>query len=65
MADIIVLSVVLICLSAALLYIRKEKKKGIRCIGCPAAGTCAARQKNGDCGCEGTFSCGDHIDDIK
>lgn len=49
MADMIVLAVVLICFGAALLYIRKEKKKGTRCIGCPSAGACAARQKNSSC----------------
>ena len=30
-----------ILVGAAIAYIRKEKKKGVRCIGCPAGGTCS------------------------
>lgn len=52
MVDIIVVLVLALVLGGALLYIRKEKKKGVRCIGCPAAGTCA-KGKNGT-GCSGT-----------
>lgn len=54
MGNIVVAGIVLIIIGAALLYIRKEKKKGVRCIGCPAAGTCASAQKGGSqcsCGC--------------
>ena len=41
MADFIVIVVLVALVGAAVLYIRKEKKKGTRCIVCPAAGTCA------------------------
>lgn len=41
MADLIIVAVLVVLVGAAMLYIRKEKKKGTRCIGCPAAGTCA------------------------
>lgn len=40
MADFIVVVVLLVVLGAAILYIRREKKKGVKCIGCPAAGKC-------------------------
>lgn len=45
MADFIVVVILLIVLGAAILYIRRAKKKGVKCIGCPAAGKCA-----GSCG---------------
>ncbi len=40
MLDFIILGILVIIVGAAILYIRKEKKKGVRCIGCPAAGNC-------------------------
>lgn len=52
MTDFVVGLIVVIIIGAALLYIRKEKKRGAVCIGCPHAGTC---QKHHDaehhCGC--------------
>lgn len=44
--DFIIAAIVLIIVGASLLYIRKEKKRGVRCVGCPAAGTCS-RQGSG------------------
>lgn len=43
MADILVLGILLAAVGAAVLYIIREKKKGTRCIGCPAAGHCSKR----------------------
>lgn len=40
MADFIVVVVILLIVGAAVTYIVKEKKKGTKCIGCPAAATC-------------------------
>ena len=40
MTDLIVGLLVAVIVGAALLYIRKEKKKGAVCIGCPHAGSC-------------------------
>ena len=40
MADIIIAAILLIIVGAAITYIVKQKKKGVRCIGCPSAGTC-------------------------
>ena len=40
MTDIMVGLLVAVIVGAALLYIRKEKKKGAVCIGCPNADSC-------------------------
>ena len=50
MTDLIVGLIVVLMVGAALFYIRKEKKKGVVCIGCPNAGTCA-KKHNHSCGC--------------
>ena len=50
MADFITIIIVAIILVSAVSYIIREKKKGVKCIGCPSAGTCAGK-KNGSCGC--------------
>ncbi len=41
MADIIAIAVILIVVGAALYYIIKSKKRGVKCIGCPHAGKCS------------------------
>ena len=41
MADILIVVVVLGIVGAAVWYIRREKKRGVRCVGCPDGGTCA------------------------
>ncbi len=48
MTDLIIVAVVAAIVGGALLYIRREKKRGAKCIGCPAAqnGCCG-----GSCGC--------------
>ena len=45
--DFIIIFVLILMVGGALWYIRKEKKRGVKCIGCPAAGTCASRNKGG------------------
>lgn len=59
-ADIIVLSVVALILGAVIFYIVRQKKKGVKCIGCPAGeAACRASGCGGSCsGCSGT--CGGH-----
>ncbi len=56
MADFILVIVLLMIIGAAVLYIVKEKKKGVKCIGCPSAGVCAHAHKcngsHGDGGCQ-------------
>lgn len=52
MANVIVVGIVLLIIGAAIICIVREKKRGVRCIGCPAAGACSA--KNGKAsGCGG------------
>ncbi len=41
MGDWIVGGILLIIIGAAIRFIWKEKKKGRRCIGCPASGCCS------------------------
>lgn len=47
MADIIVGGIILLALGVAIVYIIKEKKKGVKCIGCPSGGNCP--HCNGGC----------------
>ena len=49
MADIIVIGIVLFVVGAAVRYIVKQKKKGVKCIGCPAAGSCSKAHGKGNC----------------
>ena len=45
MTDIILIAVLAAIVGAAARYIYKAKKRGVKCIGCPAANSC------GSCGC--------------
>ncbi|MEE0772352.1 MAG: FeoB-associated Cys-rich membrane protein [Anaerovoracaceae bacterium] len=49
-ANIIVGAIILISVGAALSYIVRQKKKGVKCIGCPDSGGCA------HCSCSGCSS---------
>ena len=40
MIDIIIIVILLLGIAAALAFIRREKKRGVKCIGCPNAGAC-------------------------
>jgi len=49
MVDFIILAAVAAIIGSVVFYIRKEKKAGAKCIGCPDAKTCS-----GNCaGCGG------------
>ena len=48
-ADIIVMLIIAVLVIGAIWYIRSQKKKGVTCIGCPHAGTCA-KKRQGGCG---------------
>ena len=54
MADVILIVVILAIVGGAVRYIRKEKKRGVACIGCPSAATCSRKNCGG-----GESSCGD------
>ena len=54
MENLIVIGILLILVGVAILYIWREKKKGTRCIGCPAAGCCqrsGCGNSKGNCEC--------------
>ena len=51
MADFIIAGILLVIIGAAIAYIVKEKKRGTKCIGCPAAGSCSRNRGNAGCGC--------------
>lgn len=44
MADLIIGIVLILIISGAFIYIIKAKKKGVKCIGCPAAGSCSEKK---------------------
>ena len=39
--DIIIIAVILLILGGAVFYIRKAKKKGVTCVGCPNGANCS------------------------
>ena len=46
MTNFVVAGMILLIFGLASTYIYKEKKRGVKCIGCPSAGTCTS-----GCGC--------------
>lgn len=52
MRNIIILAVLFVVVGGSVRYIIREKKKGVRCVGCSMAGTCAARRNGYACGSE-------------
>ena len=58
MTDFIIVSVVLLLIGAAMVYIVKEKKRGVKCIGCPNGGCSHNNEGLGGCGgnCSGSCS---------
>lgn len=56
MVDAIIVVVILLIIGAAIAYIIKSKKSGVKCIGCPAAGNCSSKNNKSSecsCGCSG------------
>lgn len=55
MENFIVAGILVIILGVAILSIVRAKKSGIKCIGCPSAGHCAAKancsNSESACGC--------------
>ena len=50
MTDFIIIAIVAIIVGSAVWYIRKEKRRGVQCVGCPDSKTCS-----GCCsGCSGS-----------
>ena len=50
MADIIVIAVLILAVGLAVSYIRKAKKNGSKCIGCPFGGACNKKEGH-SCSC--------------
>lgn len=45
MTDVIVLIILVLLIGGAVAYIVKSKKSGVKCIGCPAGGSCPGSGK--------------------
>ena len=41
MTDIIIFIIIALILAGAIFYIRKEKKRGVKCIGCSSCSNCS------------------------
>lgn len=53
MENIIIIAIVVLIVGLAARYIYKEKKRGVKCIGCPEGCSCASGGCGGGCGCCG------------
>ena len=51
MENIIAFAVIVILVGFAVGYMIREKKNGVKCIGCPDGHKCAANGCSGCCGC--------------
>ena len=51
MTDLIIVAVVAAIVGFAVWFIRKEKRRGVQCVGCPDAKTCSGN-------CSGCNGCG-------
>lgn len=64
MTNFIVILIVIAIVSAAVAYIVREKKRGVKCIGCPAAGTCPNSGKcKGNCSSDSDTQCACHTEE--
>ena len=50
MINYIAAAVLVLILGAAALYVYRSKKRGVKCIGCPSAGSCGKGSCDG-CSC--------------
>ena len=46
MIDIVLGLIIMGIVGGALAYIRKEKKRGVKCVGCPSGDTCGGKCGN-------------------
>ncbi len=51
--NIILILVIAVIIGLAAAYILKEKKRGVKCIGCPSGCSCSSGGCSGNCGCCG------------
>ena len=69
MINFIVGTIIVLMVGLAIAYIVKEKKRGVKCVGCPMAGTCSGHHHSPDhvCTCghdTETHSCHCHANAI-
>lgn len=50
--DYLILAIIVLILGSVIFYIRKAKKKGVKCIGCPDSGSCSGKCHSCNCGCK-------------
>ena len=63
MTDFIIIAVLVIIIGAAVVYIRKAKKSGVKCIGCPSGCNCSHSHEEGSgCNCS-SEGCSCHTDE--
>ena len=64
MENVVLIFVLVAILGGAIAYIVRAKKRGVKCIGCSAGGSCG--KKGGSCGgcsgCRGSESCGCEVE---
>jgi len=49
--DYAIIAVIVLILGSAIFYIRKARKSGKKCIGCPDSGSCSGSCGTCSCGC--------------
>ena len=63
MTDFIVIVIIIAIVGGASLYIIRQKKHGVKCIGCPSGTTCPNSGKcSGTCGGHTADGCSCHTD---
>ena len=50
--DYLVIAVIVAIIGLAAFYVRKAKKSGKKCIGCPDGGNCSGNCGGCSCGCD-------------
>lgn len=50
--EIIAISLIVLIVGGAILYIVKAKKRGQKCIGCPYAKQCSKNKSSNNCCCD-------------
>ena len=50
--DVLPILLIILFVGAAVLYLRSQKKKGRKCIGCPYCDSCSSKRKNECCSSE-------------
>ncbi len=51
MENLIIIGIIVVVVALALFYVIRQKKKGVKCIGCPYAKDCAQKSPKGGCSC--------------